>query len=204
MLMRKAAFAPFQACQDENGRRKYTKKTTVDDEDKSSKNQKTDKAVFNLDECGASKIVKKSDAIHDRKDGIAALTTPTTPSLTHVAADEKAHEIEQVFSRSDLKCSSDMARQTFSSNVEVGDFGVGFKFRKNLMDDSGTDLGWFEGEVVDILTDTGELLVITSMHSHARDISSYSCAVFVFLHHTALVQTRIENVFTLPTATSRI
>ena len=97
-----------------------------------------------------------------------------------------------------------MARQTFSSNVEVGDFGVGFKFRKNLMDDSGTDLGWFEGEVVDILTDTGELLVITSMHSHARDISSDSCAVFVFLHHTALVQTRIENVFTLPTATSRI
>jgi hypothetical protein len=182
MLMRKAAFAPFQACQIENGKRKYSKKAKVEDDDKSSKNQTADndKAVFDLDEWGASNIVKKSDDInvqtsllvsaeptsrlslrrsveeHEGKDEIAAPTIPATSSLAHVAADEEAHEIEQVFSSSDTEFSSDMARQTVFSNAEVGDFGVGFKFRKNLIDDSGTDLGWFEGEVVDILTDTGE------------------------------------------------
>jgi hypothetical protein len=178
MLMRKAAFAPFQACQVENGKRKYSKKAKVEDEGKCSKNQTTDndKAVFDLDEVGASNM-KKSDAEnvqtsilisaeptsrvslrrsveeHEGRDEIAA---PTTPSLAQVAADEEGHEIEQEFSSSDTEFSSDIARQTVFSNVEVGDFGVGFKFRKNLIDDTGTDLGWFEGEVVDILTDTGE------------------------------------------------
>ncbi|KAL3765839.1 hypothetical protein ACHAW5_004156 [Stephanodiscus triporus] len=212
MLMRKAAFAPFQACQVDNGKRKYSKRAKVEDEGKSSKNQNTDKAVFTLDEWKAAYYpMKKSDAVnaktspvmcaettsrtsprrgveeHEQKDeAIKALTTPTTPSLALVAADvevrtsritkdipatgpgwnyfsptgqrfrsvkeakAKAQEIEQVFSSSDTESSSDKVYR----NVKDGDFGVGYKFRKNFIDESGTDLGWFEGEVVDILSDT--------------------------------------------------
>ncbi len=234
MLMRKAAFAPFQASQFDNGKRKYTKKAKVEDEAKSSKNQKTDKAVFNLNEWEASHGTKKSDAVNvktfpvisdeptsrmsprrgvEQKDeAIVALTTPTTPSLALVGADEedeipavtrsrmikdcpeigpgwrvetiprmkmerddcyyfsptrqrfrslkeakaKAQEVEQVFSSSGTELSSDKPRAPISSYVKVGVFEVGFKFRKNLIDVCGTNLGWFEGEVVDILSDTGE------------------------------------------------
>lgn len=213
MLMRKAAFAPFQACQVDNGKRKYSKKAKVEDEGESSKNQNTDKAVFTLDEWKAAYPMKKSDAVnaktspvisaettsrtsprrgveeHEQKDEASkALTTPTTPSLALVAADvgvrrsriikdipeigpgwnyfsptgqrvrslkeakAKAQEIEQVLSSSDTESSSDKVYR----NVKDGDFGVGYKFRKNFIDESGTDLGWFEGEVVDILSDTGE------------------------------------------------
>jgi hypothetical protein len=67
-------------------------------------------------------------------------------------AKAKAQEIEQVLSSSDTESSSDKVYR----NVKDGDFGVGYKFRKNFIDESGTDLGWFEGEVVDILSDTGE------------------------------------------------
>ena len=240
MLMRKAAFAPFQAGQIDNGKRKYSKRAKVEDEGKSSKNQKTEKAPFNLNEWEGTHGTQRSDAVnvktspvisaeatsptsrmsppqgveeHELKDEvIATLTTPTTSSLALVAADEegevptvtrsrmiedcseigpgwtvetiprikmerddcyyfsptgqrfrslkeaksKAQKVEQVFSSSDTEFISDKARPTISSNVEVGVFGVGFKFRKNFIDDSGTNLGWFEGEVVDILSDTGE------------------------------------------------
>ena len=239
MLMRKAAFAPFQAGQIDNGKRKYSKKAKVEDEGKSSKNQKTEKSVFNLNEWERAHGTRKLDAVNfktspvisaeatsptsrmsprrgveepEQKDeAIAALTTPTTPSLALVAADEegeipavprsrmiedcpeigpgwtvetiprikmerddcyyispagqrfrslkeakaKAQKVEQVFCCSDTEFSSDKALPTISSNVEVAVFGVGFQFRKNFIDDNGTNLGWFEGEVVDILSDTG-------------------------------------------------
>jgi len=237
MLMRKAAFAPFQAGQIDNGKRKYSKKAKVEDEGKSSKNQKTEKAAFKLNEWEGAHGTQKSDAEnvqtspvisaeatsptsprrgveeHELKDEvIVTVTTPTTPSLALVAAGgegkiptvtrsrmiedcseigpgwtvetiprikmerddcyyfsptgqrfrslkeakAKAQKVEQVFSSSDTGFISDKARPTISSNVEVGVFGVGFKFRKNFIDDSETNLGWFEGEVVDILSDTGE------------------------------------------------
>jgi hypothetical protein len=243
MLMRKAAFAPFEAGQIDSGKRKYSKKAKVEDQGKSSKNHKTEKSVFKLNEWELSHGTQNLDALnvktslvisaeatsptslmsprrgveeHEQKDeSIAALTTPTAPFLALVAADEgeipavtrskmikdcpeigpgwtvetiprikmarddccyfsptgqlfrslkeakaKAQEVEQVFSSSDTEFSSDKARPTISSNVEVGVFGIGFKFRKNFIDDRGTNLGWFEGEVVDILSDTGELHIV--------------------------------------------
>ena len=35
-------------------------------------------------------------------------------------------------------------------------FGVGYKFSKKFENENGNSLGWYDGEVVDILTGTGE------------------------------------------------
>ena len=54
-------------------------------------------------------------------------------------------------------------------SVQLG--AVGYKFRKNFSDDSGNELGWFDGEVVEILADTGELWGVFVFVSYAASFT---------------------------------
>jgi len=50
-------------------------------------------------------------------------------------------------------------------------FGVGYKFRKQFADESGMNLGWFDGEVVDILTSTDSYKCLYAVDGFIEDLN---------------------------------
>ena len=50
---------------------------------------------------------------------------------------------------------NDCERSEFSSDEDCEFGAIGYKFSRQLEDENGEDLGWYDGKVVDILSETG-------------------------------------------------